>query len=78
MKCFFCGDPAAHPATGCQYSEHVLACAACTRAFWAWVRRHTAVRPRPRHSRHGGPKEDFYGAAARLNPFLDPSLRGAS
>lgn len=30
---------AAHPATGCQYSERVLTCRACTVRFWAWLRR---------------------------------------
>lgn len=44
MICFFCGNPAAHPSTGAQYSERVLACYACVVEFWAWVRRHQAKR----------------------------------
>lgn len=55
MVCFFCGDPAAHPATGCQYSERVLACYACVVRFWAWVRQHM-------RARRG---VDFYAAATR-------------
>lgn len=37
MGCFFCGGPA-HPATGCQYTERVIACGRCTREAWAWVK----------------------------------------
>lgn len=37
MRCFFCKGPA-HPATGCQWSESVVACERCTREFWRWFR----------------------------------------
>lgn len=40
MRCSFCNHPAASPATGCQYTANTLACAACTREFWAWFRSH--------------------------------------
>ncbi len=39
--CFFCKDPAAHPATGCVYSATVLACARCAREAFGWVVKHT-------------------------------------
>lgn len=60
MTCFFCGDPAAHPTTGCVYSERVLACAACTRRLWAWLLPFVNGKGR----RKGGPS--FYEAAGRI------------
>lgn len=48
MNCSFCDSPTAHPATGCQYTERFIACAACTRSVWAWVRQHTASKGRRR------------------------------
>jgi len=63
MSCFFCGD-IAHPATGCQYTETCLACAACTRSAWAWVRQHTSSR-----SRRRGPS--FYDHVNVVAPRLD-------
>jgi len=36
MICFFCKDPAAHPATGSELAPGVLACASCERHFYAW------------------------------------------
>lgn len=54
MRCASCHG-AAHPASGCQYSERVIVCGPCTRRFWAWVRVHT----KPRKG------TDFYGAATR-------------
>jgi hypothetical protein len=59
MPCFFCGDPAAHPATGCQYDTNVLACHACVVSFWAWVKRHQA-------KRWAG--ADFFAAAGKVFP----------
>jgi hypothetical protein len=41
MRCAFCGDPAAHPATGCEYGPRTLACRACVESFWKWVKQHT-------------------------------------
>lgn len=58
MDCFFCKSPAAHPATGSEITDTVLACASCTREFWTWFRQHMR-----RWSRPGQP--DFYAAAAR-------------
>ena len=43
MRCNFCGG-AAHPATGCQYGQRVIACRSCTESFWRWVDKHTASR----------------------------------
>lgn len=40
MICFFCKNPAAHPANECQYSENVVACEACTNDFWKWFKNH--------------------------------------
>ena len=57
--CAACGG-AAHPASGCQYSERVLVCGPCTRRFWVWARQHM-------HARKGQP--DFYAAAA-LRPVV--------
>lgn len=34
-ECFFCKG-VAHPSTGCEYSENVLACAECAKTFWRW------------------------------------------
>jgi hypothetical protein len=56
MRCSFCGDPAAHPATGCEYRPGVLACHACVVRFWTWFRRQMG-------KRWGG--ADFYAAAGR-------------
>lgn len=39
--CTFCGNPAAHPATGSAYGPRTLACASCTREFWKWLQQHT-------------------------------------
>lgn len=66
MRCFFCPGPA-HPATGHQYTPTVLACASCTRDFFAWVRDRTNAKgARPR--RPGAPRADFYAAAVSLTP----------
>lgn len=54
MSCFFCGG-AAHPAVGCQYSPRVIACRACTVAFWKWFRQHMAKWSRPN-------QPDFYAS----------------
>lgn len=66
MKCFFCDDPAAHPATGCQYSERVLACRSCVVEFWRWLKGHFATRGRPGRDRRGRLQADFYSAAGKL------------
>lgn len=61
--CFFCGGPA-HPATGCVYSERVIACYACVVSFWRWFRGHMATRSRPGRDKKGRMQADFYTAAA--------------
>jgi hypothetical protein len=50
--CSFCGG-AAHPATGCQYSENIISCWRCTKEAWHWVKGWTHRRA------------DFYEAAGR-------------
>jgi hypothetical protein len=64
MQCFFCPNPAAHPSTGCQYTDRVLACENCTRECWQWVRRHINKKGR-RPNRHTGLRSDFYRAAGK-------------
>jgi hypothetical protein len=77
MVCNFCGDPAAHPATGCVYGQSTIACYTCVTECWAWVRQHTNSSP-PRfvHGSNGIARLfaremgvltafDFYGAAGR-------------
>ena len=64
MRCSFCADPAAHPATGCSYGARTLACRACTVAFWTWVRAHTNKRPR-KSAKGAATAETFYEAAGR-------------
>lgn len=58
FRCAACGG-AAHPSTGCQYSEDMLVCLRCTRAFWRWLRDHQNKRYRV------GPK----GKGAKYIPF---------
>jgi hypothetical protein len=62
IECNFCHGPA-HPATGCVYGPRTIACAACTRAFWTWVVRHTNGKARRR--RAVVPSVSFYEAAGR-------------
>jgi hypothetical protein len=40
-QCSFCDNPAAHPATGCEYGPDTLACYYCVIETWKWVRNHT-------------------------------------
>jgi hypothetical protein len=65
MVCFFCGG-SAHPSTGCEWSERVIACGACTREFWKWLRA-------MQHRRWGGVA--FYDAAVkfRRSDGLEPA-----
>ncbi len=66
MQCFFCPNPAAHPATGCQYAPGVLACEECVRAFWAWARTRTEARVRKGGKRRPNvPAADFATAAGK-------------
>lgn len=60
MRCFFCDDPAAHPATGSQYTPRVLACRACAVRFAEWLVRHTNGK-----GRRKGPS--FYDHVGRTN-----------
>lgn len=46
MDCSFCDNPAAHPATGCQYTKNMLACSYCTVRVWKWIREHTNKKAR--------------------------------
>lgn len=66
MICSFCGSPAAHPATGCQYGPNTLACASCVRECWSWVRAHVNKRGRGNKGRgEFAPGVTFYEAAAK-------------
>ena len=51
MRCSFCPG-VAHPATGCQYTPNMIACASCVRECWAWVQSHTNGKAR-RRARNG-------------------------
>lgn len=67
--CKFCGDPAAHPATGCAYGPRTLACHACVVGFWAWMTAHTKKKAARRKRRDGTEKPatamSFYEAAGK-------------
>lgn len=45
--CADCGG-AAHPASGCQYSERTVICGRCVRRVWAWIAAHTNGKGRKR------------------------------
>lgn len=64
MTCFFCGGPA-HPATGCQYSDNVVACRQCAVDFWAWFRAQQHKRERVYRDAKGRLHADFYAAAGK-------------
>ena len=65
MHCASCGG-AAHPATGCQYTTTTIVCGPCVRAFWAWVREHTAKMKRVGdRKRRPAMFVSFYEAAGR-------------
>lgn len=66
MRCNFCGSPAAHPATGCQYGPNTIACRACVLECWAWVKQHTNSKAK-RKRKHGGVETalTFYEAAGK-------------
>ena len=68
-QCFFCGG-AAHPATGCQYTENVIACGPCTRTAWTWVKGFTNQK-----GRRNGPS--FYEHVNRIAPpvHIEPEER---
>ena len=72
MQCFFCPNPAAHTATGCEYAPGVLACSYCVRDFWTWVRGRVTVQRRPERDKRGRVNADFATAAAKFNPALGP------
>lgn len=70
-----CGG-AAHPASGCQYTETAILCGRCVREIWIWVCKHTdtmktvgrkptqeerKMRPRPERR-----LASFYEAAGRV------------
>lgn len=58
MRCFFCGNPAAHPATGAQYGPNVVGCRECTVRFWKWFRSRMGNKPG---------QANFYEAASRFS-----------
>jgi hypothetical protein len=64
MKCFFCPG-VAHPSTGCQYSENVVACHSCVVEFWKWFKSHMATRGRPGRDKKGRMQADFYAAVGK-------------
>lgn len=65
--CSFCGG-AAHPATGCVYTETMIACWRCTDEAWEWIKVFTNGRAR-RKRRDGIPtvktKLSFFEAAGK-------------
>lgn len=67
--CFFCGG-AAHPATGCQYSETCLACWRCTRLAWRWVKGWTNVTKSLKQADGTKTQVSFYGAVERSQQLL--------
>jgi len=72
MQCFFCPNPSAHPATGCEYAPGVLACSYCVRDFWGWVRGRVTVQRRPARDKRGRVSADFATAAGKFNPAIGP------
>lgn len=56
-RCQFCGG-AAHPASGCEYSERAIVCGPCVRECWAWLRRHME-RDRLRVGSEGAARKRF-------------------
>lgn len=64
MNCTFCGDPAAHEATGCRYGPSTLACRACVLACWTWVKQHTNAKAK-RKGRGVTTALSFYEAAGK-------------
>jgi len=44
MECNFC-EGVAHPASGCSYTETMIACGPCVRRFWSWFEEHSTPRP---------------------------------
>ncbi len=69
MICNFCGNPAAHPSTGCVYGPNTIACARCVRECWVWVRRHVNGRSKRFRSDHLDefiPSASFYEAAGKF------------
>lgn len=65
MRCFFCGSPAAHPSSGCVYSDTAIACSRCTREFWTWMREHTNKRGKLTKVKGDKRRSDFYAAAGK-------------
>ena len=67
MICFFCPG-VAHPSTGCQCSERVIACRDCVVTFWAWFREQQNKRvPRKKPDKNHPLRvhADFYAAAGK-------------
>ena len=71
MHCNFCGNPAAHPATGSVYGPSTIACHNCAVEAMAWVRSHTNKKAR-RAAKAVPTAMSFYEAAAYQPP---PSFR---
>lgn len=77
MDCRFCGSPAAHPATGIQYTATFVACRDCAVRFNSWMLSHVNGKGRGRKHMNRDPQFQpalsFYEAAA-----LFPSTRRGS
>ena len=50
MICNFCGNPAAHEATGCRYGPRYIACFRCVIEVWAWIRTHVNGKGRKKYA----------------------------
>lgn len=56
MTCPSCGG-AAHPSSGCQYSEAIVVCGPCTRRFWSWALQHINGKGKSKHRPSPNPYE---------------------
>lgn len=71
MRCSFCHEPGADPATGSQYTPTMIACFDCTTRFHTWMLSHVNGKGRgKKHRAHVQTALSFYEAAA-----LFPSTR---
>ena len=77
MRCSFCNEPGADPATGCQYTATMIACFDCTTRFHKWMLSHVNGKGRGKKHQRSNPEFQpalsFYEAAA-----LFPSTRRGS
>jgi hypothetical protein len=68
MRCACCKG-AAHPASGCQYSERVIICGRCTREAWRWIKGHTNSK-----GRRKGP--NFYDHVKGMDDDAETTRQG--